>query len=397
MEKRHRALLLLGLLLVAFNFRPAITSVPPIVETLRAELHLSYTVISLLTTIPTVLIGIFAFIATPISRTVGRERAIFWAIILVTVSTGLRLWGANVVVLFGTTVLVGAGIAVSQALLPAVILDYFADRAALVTGLYTASLGLGAAAASGGTAVLANLLGSWTSALAFWAIPGGLAVAVFVPIVRSEVFRSSPNAESPPGPGLWVDAGAWILAIYFSLDNVLYFAQITWIAPLYVDLGWTAEQAGFLLTLFLIAQLTGSISISALADRWQDRRPWLALTIVLNTIGLVGFIRYPFVSPWGWALLAGVGLGGLFALIFTLPVDLAANATVADQLTPMMLGVGYIVGATGPFVIGWIRDTLGSYDPAFVGLIVLDLIALGLTIWFRPDRTVSLETTADGP
>lgn len=387
MEKRKRTLLLIGLLLVSFNFRPSITSIPPVIEAIRADLRLGYAAISLLTTIPTFLIGFFAFVATPISRLIGRERAIFWGVVLVAVSTGLRIWGANVVVLFGTTISVGAGIAISQALLPAVVLDHFSDRAALVTGLYTASLGLGAAAAAGGTALLAGVLGRWPSALAVWAIPGALAAAVFVPIVRSGDSSSSEEGSSPERLP-WTDSGAWTLAAFFSIDNVLYFSQITWIAPLYVDLGWDAERAGFLLTLFIIAQLGGSLGISAVADRWQDRRPWLALTIVLNAIGLVGVIWYPFVSPWGWALLAGVGLGGLFALILTLPVDLARNADVADQLTPMMLGVGYVVGSTGPFAIGWLRDSLGSYEPAFVGLVGLTVVMLAMTGWFRPNRTV---------
>jgi CP family cyanate transporter-like MFS transporter len=394
MEKRQRALLVLGLLLVAFNFRPAITSVPPIVEAIRTDVGLSYTAVSLLTTIPTLLIGAFAFVATPVSRRVGRERAIFWAVLLLTVSTALRLWGANVGVLFGTTVLVGAGIAVSQALLPAVILDHFADRAALLTGLYTASLGLGAAVASGATALLANALGSWTAALAVWALPGGLAVASFVPIVRSESAAAADARRSAPDGRLWRDPGAWTLAVFFSLDNVLYFSQITWVAPLYVDLGWSAERAGFLLTVFLVAQLVGSIGISAVADRWEDRRPWLALSILLNAVGLVGFVWVPMSAPWGWALLAGLGLGGLFALILTLPVDLASNASVADRLTPMMLGVGYIAGSTGPFVVGWTRETLGSYDPAFVGLLGLCIAALVMTPWFRPDRTVAFDAAA---
>lgn len=387
METRKRALLLLGLLLVSFNFRPSITSVPPVIEVIRADLQFNYAIVSLLTTIPTFLIGFFAFVATPISRRIGRERAIFWAVVLIALSTGLRIWGANVVVLFGTTILVGAGIAISQALLPAVVLDHFSDRAALVTGFYTASLGLGAAAAAGGTAIFADVLGSWPAALAVWAIPAVFAAVVFVPIVRFE--DSSPSNDPSPERIPWTDPGAWTLAVFFSIDNVLYFSQITWIAPVYVDLGWNAERAGFLLTLFIIAQLSGSLAISAVADHWQDRRPWLALTIGLNTIGLVGIVRYPFVSPWGWVVLAGVGLGGLFALILTLPVDLARNANVADQLTPMMLGVGYIVGSIGPFAIGWVRDSFGSYDPAFTGLIGLTIAMLALTGWFRPNRTIS--------
>lgn len=387
MGTRTRGLLLVGLVLVSFNFRPSITSIPPVIEAIRVDLNLGYATVSLLTAVPTFLIGFFAFVATPISRRIGRERAILWAAILIAVSTGLRLWGEVVAVLFGTTVLVGAGIAVAQALLPAVVLDYFPERAALVTGAYTASLGVGAAVAAGATAVLADALGGWSSALAFWAIPAGLAVAVFVPVVRSGI-SSSPDTDSPAGRLPVLEPGAWMLAVYFSIDNVLYFSQITWLAPRYVDLGWGAERAGFLLTLFIVAQLSGSLGISALADRWHDRRPWLALSIALNAIGLVGVVRYPLVSPWAWAVLAGLGLGGLFALVLTLPVDLAPDASVADQLTPMMLGVGYVVGSAGPFVVGWSRDALGSYAPAFGGLVGLAVLMLAMTTWFGPNRTV---------
>lgn len=391
MEKRIRALLLAGLLLVAFNFRPSITSIPPVLEAIRADIGLGYTAVSLLTTIPTFLIGLFAFVATPVSRWIGRERAILWAVVLITVSTGLRIWGANAVVLFGTTVLVGAGIAISQALLPAVILDRFADRAALITGLYTASLGLGAAAAAGATALIADTVGGWPIALAVWAVPGALAAAVLVPVVRtrSSTGESSRKERTATDGTLWTNRGAILLAVFFSMDTVLYFSQITWLAPLYVDLGWQPEQAGLLLTVFILAQLCGSLVISAVADRWRDRRPWLALTIGLNTVGLIGVVCLPLVAPWGWAILAGVGVGGLFALILTLPVDLASNAAVADRLTPMMLGVGYIAGSIGPLAIGWIRDSVGSYTPSFAGLVGLTLLMLALTNWFRPNRTIS--------
>jgi CP family cyanate transporter-like MFS transporter len=391
MERRTRALLLVGLLLVAFNFRPSITSIPPVLEAIRADIGLGYTAVSLLTTIPTFLIGLFAFVATPVSRWIGRERAILWAVVLITASTGLRIWGANAVVLFGTTVLVGAGVAISQALLPAVILDRFSGRAALITGLYTASLGLGAAVAAGATALIADTVGSWPIALAVWAVPGALAAAVLVPVVRTQSSAGeSVHEEHASADGtLWTNRGAILLVVFFSLDNVLYFSQITWLAPLYVDLGWQAEQAGLLLTVFILAQLCGSLIISAVADRWRDRRPWLALTIGLNTVGLLGIVWLPLVAPWGWAILAGVGVGGLFALILTLPVDLASNAAVADRLTPMMLGVGYIAGSTGPLAIGWVRDSLGSYVPSFVGLVGLTLLMLALTNWFRPNRTIS--------
>ena len=63
-----RFLLISGMILVSFNFRPAISSVPPLLELIKTDLNLSYFIASLLTTIPTLSMGIFALLAVPFSR-----------------------------------------------------------------------------------------------------------------------------------------------------------------------------------------------------------------------------------------------------------------------------------------------------------------------------------------
>jgi CP family cyanate transporter-like MFS transporter len=379
---RDRALLLLGLVLVALNFRPAVTSVPPVLETVRVELGLSYAAASLLTTVPTVLIGLFAFPAAAISGRLGRERTILWAVVLITVGTALRAVAGTAVVLFGTTVAVGIGIAVSQALVPSVVSERFADRAPLVTGLYTTSLGLGAAVAAGVTAPLAGVVG-WPAALGSWALLGVLALAVWLPTARD-----GPAAAADRGRLPWTGAGAWLLTLFFSAQTLLYFAELTWIAPIYVDLGWTSERAGFLLTLLLSTQLVGSLAIPATAGRWADRRPWLALTITANAAGLAGLALVPLALPWGWATLAGVGCGGAFSLCMTLPIDHAAGPGAADRLTAMMTGVGYTVGAAGPLAVGSARDLLGGYRLPVLALAALAAVMLVAVPWFVPGRTI---------
>jgi CP family cyanate transporter-like MFS transporter len=403
---RRRATLLVGMVLVALNFRPAITSIPPVLEAVRADLGLSYAAVSLLTTVPTLLMGVFAFGAAAVSRRLGRERAILYTVALVGVGTAARVWGGNVAVLFATTVVVGVAIAVCQALLPSIVNDRFPDRAALVTGLYTTSLGVGATVAAGATAPLADVLGSWPGALAVWAAFAAVAAVVWWAVVVTGD-RNGPagapravdpdqpaDADADPGessnPGLpWGDTGAWVLTLFFSGQTLLYYAELTWLAPLYVDLGWDAERAGFVLTLFVAAQIAGSLGIPALADRWTDRRPWLAVTVLANAAGLVGVVWFPFVNPWLWGAVSGVGMGGMFALGLTLPADLASDPDAVDGTTAMMTGVGYVVGAVGPFAIGGSRDLLGSYAPAFVALVALSGAMLATTAYFRPDRTVA--------
>ncbi len=351
----RRALVLAGLVLAALNFRPAFASVSPVLETVRQDLGLSRAAASLLTTIPVLCMGVFAFGAARIGDRVGLERGVLWTIVLIGIATAGRLAGDAAVVLFVTTVLVGIGIAVGQALLPAVVKRYFPDRAALVTGLYTVGFNAGAAVAAGATVALESAFGgSWPAALAFWALLALPAAAVW-----SLAARGSPGGARQGGVTHsslpWGSPLAWLLGLFFAATSCLYWSVLTWLAPLYQDEGLSKGEAGFLLTLFTFVQIFAALVVPVLADRSRDRRPWLALVLVMNVAGLAAIAAVPLATPWGFTALIGFGIGGLFPLVLTLPLDYSPNPDAANRLTAMMLGIGYLISALGPLAIGALR------------------------------------------
>ena len=63
---------LVAVVLVALNLRPALASVPPLLEVVRADLSVSYAAVSLLTTIPVLCMGLFALLAPAVSRHVSQ-------------------------------------------------------------------------------------------------------------------------------------------------------------------------------------------------------------------------------------------------------------------------------------------------------------------------------------
>ncbi|GAA2895238.1 hypothetical protein GCM10020220_101660 [Nonomuraea rubra] len=85
-------------------------------------------------------------------------------------ATAARLAGGSTWLQLSCAAVVGAGIAIAQTLLPAVVKSRFADQAGLATGIYTAGLGAGGAVAAGVSAPLAGFLGSWPGALASWSV-----------------------------------------------------------------------------------------------------------------------------------------------------------------------------------------------------------------------------------
>lgn len=385
---RSRSTLLIGILAIALNLRPAVASVSPVLEAIRGSLGFSYTVLSLLTVVPTLCMGVFAFAVPTVTDRIGRERGVLWGLVLITVATATRLGSRHAVVLFASTFLVGVGIAVTQALLPSIVTEYFATRESFVTGLYTASLSIGATLAGGLTVPVAQRVGSWPAALAIWTIPAGIAVLCWVLSLRQVPSQRDGSPAVTHGRLPWRDRWAWVITLFFGGASSVFFFVVTWLPPRYVELGWSPSRAGFLLSIFVFSQLGGNLTVSAVGDRLTDQRPLFALMGLLTIGGSLGVTLVPRSVPWLWAACLGIGSAGLFTLCLTLPITYASSPAATDGLTAMMLGGGYLISALGPFVAGAIRDVTGGYTAAFAGLVVLGTALLGAGVVFGPDRRV---------
>lgn len=82
-------LLLLGLVLVALNLRPALSSMAPLLGQVSDSLGLSASQAGLLTTLPVLCLGLFAPLAPILARRFGSERVVLG--ILLTLACGILL------------------------------------------------------------------------------------------------------------------------------------------------------------------------------------------------------------------------------------------------------------------------------------------------------------------
>lgn len=146
-----------GLLLIALNLRMGVASVGPVLPAIERDLGIPSAAAGLLTTIPVFAFGAFAFLTPTLTRRIGLHRLLALTMVVVAVGIGTRLLDSPVA-LFGGTVLVGAGIAVANVCMPAVIKQDFAHRLGLMMGLYSTALFVGAAAAAAFTVPLMTAL-----------------------------------------------------------------------------------------------------------------------------------------------------------------------------------------------------------------------------------------------
>jgi CP family cyanate transporter-like MFS transporter len=393
--------------LVALNLRPAIASVPPVLPDIQRDLGLSGTAAGLLTALPVVCLGLFAPAAARLAGRFGVDRVVAGALVVLGAGTLARAVGGGsgglmpgspalrIAGLFAATFLAGAGLAVGGALLPGIVKAHVAeDRAATVTGLYTTGLAGGALLAAALTVPLRNLLGgSWAPALAVWALPAVAALAVWRQVTplpgAARPAADPPPAGTPPRGGLpWHSRLAWRVTLYTGLQSLLFYASLTWLAPLYQARGWSAERAGALLAVFSLTQLVATLGLPVLADRTGDRRPWIALSVGACTAGLAALAVAPLAAPWLVAAMIGFGAGGQFAMALTLLVDAAADPAASRRLSGMAFLVGYLLAAAGPAAVGGLYDATGGFTAAFLALAAVGVVTLALGVSVRRGQVV---------
>jgi CP family cyanate transporter-like MFS transporter len=366
---------LLPLFAVGLVLRPQIVGVGPLLPRVESSLHISHGVAGLLATIPVLCMGVFAPLAPPVLRRVGSRAAIGASLVAAAAVGVLRavLPGAGLVLLF--TVPVGVGIAVAGTLLPVVVKEEYPERPTLGTGVYTTGINVGATIASVAAAPLAVLFG-WRWTLVVYSL---VSLALVGPwLVRRHAAASPPERAPLPlrVPLAWAIAGA------FGLQSILFYGFNAWLADAYVERGWSDTRAGALVALMNGVALLIGIGTALSADRVGSRRPFLfagsgvcvaAGSLVAADVG----------GAWLWAALLGAGMGVLFTIVMTLPLDAGRDRAEVAAYSTVMLGVGYAISSLAPTALGAVRDATGTFTAPLSILAVDALLLLVLSAGVR--------------
>lgn len=374
-----------AIVLVALNLRPAVVGVGPLLAEIQLAEGLSGTAAGLLTALPVLCFGLIAPLAPRLAAAVGIERAVLAALVML--CAGILVRGAGPeVALFGGTVLVGAGIAIGNVLLPALVKRDFAHNIGAMTGLYTMAISAGGGIAAGITVPMAQAAGlEWAGALAAWGLCALLAVVVWLPRVRTST-RPAPTT----GGGLWADALAWQVTAFMGVQSLTFYATAAWMPAVFVARGIDPVSAGLLLSLTTITSIVGSMAAPLLAARTSSHR---GLAIALTSVSAFGLLIV-LVLPGAEVvamLVLGLGQGAGLGLAMTLMAVRAPDAQTAGRLAGMAQCGGYVFAAAGPFAVGAVHDMTGSWVVPLVLLIGAYAVQAGAGTLAGRDRFVRVD------
>lgn len=392
-KKRATLLLIITIFVVSINLRPAITSIGPLLETIREQLVLSNAQVSLLTAIPVISMGVFATLSPLFNRLFGLKRTMYIMLVLIGLMTALRGLVASYIILLLTAFVIGIAIAVVGPLLSAMIKQNFPDRAASVIGVYSFGMGVGSALSAGLTVVFYEATNSYPFALSIWAVLAvfGLVCWFFTmkhTVEVKEIRTTTSTKQTHDKRSPWKSKKAWLFLLFFGLQSSAFFSIITWLAPIATSAGMTLLQAGTLLSVMTTVQIFLNILLPLAMERYFSRRFWLLFMLFAGMGAILLFWSGVHSLMWVGAFMMGIPLGGLFPIALLLPLDETEDAESANKWTAMMQTGGFIMGGLLPLVIALVYDWTFNHHYTLLIMMTLYIGMFIITFLISQKQTI---------
>jgi CP family cyanate transporter-like MFS transporter len=365
--------ILVALVLAAFNLRPAVTSVGPLLEEIRTGLGMGGVVAGLLTALPAACFVAFGSLAPRLVARSFPSRLVWLSLAAVAIGLALRPFMPGTATFVLVSCLALGGIGVANIMMPVVVRRAFPQRVGMVTGVYSMGLTLGAATAAAVTVPLtAALGGDWRYGLAFWAIPALVAMVVWMGVARWIRQRAGGRPAGASSGGLRITRSrtAWAVAVLFGLQSTQAYVTMGWVPQIYRDAGLSATYAGVLLALIPAVGVPTSFLVPTLAARMRSQGGVAVALTGLGFIGYLGLWIMPTTVPWLWVIVLGISQG-VFPLALALIGLRTRSAAGTVGLSSFGQSVGYLISIPGPIVVGALYGATGGWHLPLALLLVL--------------------------
>jgi CP family cyanate transporter-like MFS transporter len=381
-EARGILLPLALLWLSGVALRITILAVPPVVPMIAHDFALTATEVGLLGSIGPLLFAAAALGGALLVARIGVRGALVGGLLIIAVGTALRGIAPNFTLLIGASVVMAAGVAIMQPVMPTTVRHWLPRRAiGLGTATYTNGLLMGEVIPVVLTLplVLPLLAGSWRAALAAWAVP--VLLTAWLVHARAPRFpdpflaaRGAPRRWMPD----WRSGLVWRLGTLFAVINAIYFGANAFL-PTYLTSHGHPELISGALTALNFGQIPASLLLLAVARR-LERRAWpYLLSALLSLVALGGLVFL--IGPWTWVFAALLGFSDAGALIIglTLPPLLCAPEDVA-RTSAGVFTLSYGSAVVIALIAGALWDVTGVPASAFAPFALCAVILAAITL-----------------
>ncbi|MGU9937636.1 CynX/NimT family MFS transporter [Empedobacter brevis] len=352
------------IIFISANLRAPITAVSPILDEIKSVLKIDNFQASLLTSIPLIVFAACSILVSKAVQKINIRHGIIYSLLILIIGLYIRIYG-NVTTLYAGSLLMGLGICIGNVLTPAYIKDIFPHKIGLMTGLFSVSMSLVAAFASG----LSIAIGKWSNAgwkgsLGIWIIGGILALF----IILADTLKNKTSAQPQTNHvnhiqfNIFRSKQAWNISIFMGIQSLVYYCLVALLPTLLIDYGMTKTEAGWVFSVLQLAMLPAMLFSPVLATKMNDPKVMIYMTSALYILGISMFIffkaKYSYIS----AILIGIAGGFAFSLSILFFSLRSKTMTGTIKISGMAQSIGYLIAAFGPPIFGKLYDVDSTWN-----------------------------------
>ena len=389
MNRKNITLLAVLVPVTSLLLRSPITAVGPVVDLIRADLGSSSAVLSLLTTFALIMFALVSPLAGRIGRMLGTGRTIIVSLLTVMAGILIRSYFGLAGILLGT-VLLGAGIAVVNVLIPVLIKKEFSEKAGLMTGLFTMGMAFFSGLSAAVSRPLADAGLGWRHSLAVWSILALVCAVLWIPYRK---LRTGLKTDSLKSWGKMLrSSAAWRVTVLMAAQSFLFYCFVAWLPSILVERSVDPVTAGYYTFGYQLMGIPASFLIPSLAGKLKDQKKLILLLglVYSGAFATVLFGQSPAVLLIG-TLLCGFCTNSCFSLCMVLIPLRTSSPDEAAKLSGMVQSIGYGVAAAGPLIMGILYDAVGSFRIPLLILAAVALTITGLSGWIGEAKMLEAE------
>ncbi|MGH9764606.1 MAG: CynX/NimT family MFS transporter, partial [Blastocatellia bacterium] len=340
--------------------RVPVLAIPPVLPLLHASLHLSEADVGWLSSLPPMLLAVAAVPGSLIIARLGLVPALLIGLLLDAVGAASRGLSGSLWFLCIATVVMSAGVAIVQTVMPPLVRARLPERIGSGTAIYTNGLLTGEILAVALTVplVLPMVRDSWRLGLVVWSVPvfvTAILVSMWLMPKRVREHKNAPHgtvsvlADTSPGrteqrsiatwwPN-WRSPLIWRLGLMLGCCSAMYFVTNAFL-PDYIIASGRPDLVSNALTALNFAQLPAAFLMLPLAQRLFTRPSAYMATGFLSFASIVAILLMR--GSWivFWSGVFGFSDAVTLILAFALPPALSAPGDV-PRTTAGMFTLSY--------------------------------------------------------
>lgn len=354
----------------ALIMRGPITVVGPIAEQLQAALGMDYQTYGVLAALPVLCFGIFTVATTVITKAMRIQYALAAISALILMGCSLRLVALQWLFMFATVV-VAAGIAMLNTLMPVFVRQYVPIHPDKSIAILTALIGLSSCLGTYSSVPLFTYAQSYLFPLALWCIVAAIAFCFWCLSAHQKIQFTQSNSQVQWN--ILKRWPTWSVIGTMGFQSLAMYTVAAWLPTLLISQGFCLQQAGICTSIFVLFTVPASFLTAWLIHRCQGEK---ILSIVVTIIFCISIALWMVGGFWVYlaSALAGFSQGVRFSLAIILISKKSNDTHEMMMLSTVAQGMGYLIGASGPFICGHLYQANGDWGTVYTFFFIATIL-----------------------